>query len=276
MTRINMLSALLGLLSALFAAPSDAATQYTYDELNRLTKVLYDDGRSLSYSYDAAGNLLQIVRAGGVELTAGKLTDTGITSEQCFKARTGEIGSQFFLVSCSSAAALALSDQQDGMVGRDVSHPDSSDGKLGFSYSLVGSHDRTECVKDNITGLTWEGKTANASDLRYNASTFTNYGDGRSGDASAYVTALNAAALCGYSDWRLPTVFELQGIVDYGVASPGPTVDALWFVNTKPSHYWSSSISAAAPTRPQFVSFFYGGFTYSQGKGDRLMVRAVR
>ena len=35
-----------------------AATSYTYDELNRLTKVVYDDGRSISYSYDAAGNLL--------------------------------------------------------------------------------------------------------------------------------------------------------------------------------------------------------------------------
>ena len=36
-----------------------AVTSYTYDELNRLTKVIYDDGRSISYSYDAAGNLLQ-------------------------------------------------------------------------------------------------------------------------------------------------------------------------------------------------------------------------
>lgn len=35
-----------------------AATSYTYDDLNRLTKVAYDDGRSISYTYDAAGNLL--------------------------------------------------------------------------------------------------------------------------------------------------------------------------------------------------------------------------
>ena len=52
--RNNVVAGLLFLL----CATAFAATSYTYDELNRLTKVVYDDGRSISYSYDAAGNLL--------------------------------------------------------------------------------------------------------------------------------------------------------------------------------------------------------------------------
>lgn len=44
--------------ACLLGAPAaQAATQYTYDALNRLTKVIYDDGRSISYTYDAAGNM---------------------------------------------------------------------------------------------------------------------------------------------------------------------------------------------------------------------------
>lgn len=45
---------------------ASAATQYTYDDLNRLTKVQYDDGRSITYTYDPAGNLLGISKAGRV------------------------------------------------------------------------------------------------------------------------------------------------------------------------------------------------------------------
>lgn len=45
---------------------------------------------------------------------SGRLNDTGITNLQCYAA-----GSYSF-VSCLSAAALSLSDKQDGMIGRDV------------------------------------------------------------------------------------------------------------------------------------------------------------
>lgn len=48
-----------GVMAAFWAPPIGAATTYTYDELNRVTKVVYDDGRSISYAYDAAGNLLR-------------------------------------------------------------------------------------------------------------------------------------------------------------------------------------------------------------------------
>ena len=128
-----------------------------------------------------------------VSVASGKIPDSGITASQCYAAGSDA------LVSCTSAAALALNDQQDGMVGRDVSNPDSSDGKLGFSYTkldasgnaLPASAATWVCVKDNITGLTWEIKTADGG-LRYKAWTYTNYDDNRSGDASEFAAAVNA------------------------------------------------------------------------------------
>ena len=41
----------------LSTSASTATAQYTYDNLNRLVQVQYDDGTVIQYTYDAAGNL---------------------------------------------------------------------------------------------------------------------------------------------------------------------------------------------------------------------------
>jgi len=133
-------------------------------------------------------------------------------------------------------------------------------------YGTVGSNPITDCVKDQSTGLTWEGKPSSGE--RASDKTYSNYGDRRSGDASAYVDTVNAMRLCGYSDWRLPTKDELAGLVVKGVV---PTIEGTWFPNTQVSWYWSSTSYGADLALAWGISF-----SYNYGGGSRNQLGHLR
>jgi len=123
-------------------------------------------------------------------------------------------------------------------------------------YSTVGSYPITDCVKDNTTGLTWEGKPT--SGFRASGNTYTNY-DSTYGTQSqidaatnsiGYKNAVNSIALCRYTDWRMPTSSELAGLVMAGVGEP--FLDRGWFPNSVRS-YWTSDPKFNEPS----VAFFF-------------------
>jgi hypothetical protein len=211
---------------------------------------------------------IELIPATVEPIYTGNLPDTGVTSEQCYGAGSN------VLISCTSAAAIALNPKQDGMIGRDVTAPAAADGKLGFSYSDVpnpagGVYDKTECVKDNLTSLTWEGKTT--SGLRSAINTYTNYDstteiqalDGNTGltptqaqvDATTntvgYKNYVNNIALCGYTDWRLPEIEEINVLLDIdNVPNANWHLDTTWFPNNlwtfyTANYFWSSTEGAA-------------------------------
>lgn len=196
------------------------------------------------------------------------ITDTGISMDQCHV-----VGSNV-LVSCIDSDAIALSGSQDGMIGLDVDVPVDADGKLGFRYSTVDAYGMTDCIQDDVTGLMWEGKAD--SGMRADINTYTNFGDGRAGDASSYVSSVNATGLCGFNDWRLPTADELQSIVNYGVAYPGPTVDGNWFLNTQDWAYWTSSSYAGDSSKFAWVYYFDYGDAFNHLRDENFYVRLVR
>lgn len=221
-----------------------AAQQFDHDAADRLRQVKLPDGRELKYSYDAAGNLLRSVRVANGGGGSSKLPHTGVTTEQCY--RTGSNT----LVSCSSPEAIALSGarKQDGM------YTDLNP----MSYSKVGTYTKEECVKDNVTGLVWEGKPADDSER--GASKLYAYEPQDEGDLSLaqYLSHVNASRLCGFGDWRIPTVAELMTLLDFGVGAGSPSINGRWFPNTRPSAYWTSDI-VQIDDNYNFVVGFGGG-----------------
>ena len=134
-------------------------------------------------------------------------------------------------------------------------------------------------VTDSTTSLVWEKLSDDGSihdqDNTYNWANAT----------AVKVAALNSAVFAGYSDWRVPTIEELQSIVN--LAYGNPTVSPVFNTSCAPgctvlncsctvsSVYWSSSTHASTPA-DAWIVFFYDGHTFALTKTDNYYVRAVR
>jgi hypothetical protein len=169
---------------------------------------------------------------------------------------------------------------------------------------------RWECVKDNQSGLIWEVKsTHDASALRHYTATFTWFNSDSStnggsagteidGNAAvcngvsdlskcntqAYKTAVRALptgqALCGFRDWRMPSLDELISIRLFGVGSPA--INSASFpdinLNVLNGGVWSSSSVVDLSyllNNARFVAFS-GGIGDSTDKYNAKAVRLVR
>ncbi|MBT3488191.1 MAG: DUF1566 domain-containing protein, partial [Gammaproteobacteria bacterium] len=84
---------------------------------------------------------------------------------------------------------------------------------------------------------------------------------------------VNAAGLCGASDWYLPEREQLRTIVDY--SRYNPSINQGYFPNTKSSFYWSSSPSAHYSASAWYVNF-NDGLDGRDGKSTYKDVRLVR
>lgn len=219
----------------------------------------------------------------------GTLNDTGIT--WCSNANTN-----FSVCSAANLGGLWKLNQ-DGEVGRDsVAIAKVGGGDGGFDFTKISATGKTlpvnstvwRCVKDNHTGLMWEVKTDDRglSD-KYKTYTWYNTDITNNGGAvgyanngnntQAFVQAVNAQSLCGFADWRLPSVQELRSIVNYGKYTP-PAIDSAYFPNTNSNYYWSSSPMAANSDIASVINFGdnEGSNVGGINKSNNLYVRLVR
>jgi hypothetical protein len=146
---------------------------------------------------------------------------TGVSEIHCYGDNTGDN-----LVDCSSDAAWRLNEQDGHRAGINA-----------MSYENVGTYPLSDCVRDNVTGLIWEGKPLQGP--RAVGNRYTNLGNNAPNDASTYVKEVNASRLCGFDDWRLPTLNELYGIVHLGKQFP-PYIDQGWFEEVAAAQHWAS------------------------------------
>ena len=252
---------------------------------------------------DASGNksLPSALVLAAPVVAPGKLNDTGITWGGNYPSGNND--------DCTGVDIT----QQDCSHGRDATHNDDSDGHAGFSFTKIDASGTAlsasaspsspwSCVQDNVTGLTWEVKTAALDGIglhdnadRYNWYNTNNdinggavgyadddgnicegYSSGQPAtycNTQAFTARVNKAGLCGANDWRLPTITELKGIVNNGTTSPA--IDTAYFPNTVSTVYWSSSPDANASLNAWNVNFYYGS-VYSNYRDYGPLVRLVR
>ncbi|MBL4658883.1 MAG: DUF1566 domain-containing protein [Alcanivoracaceae bacterium] len=156
---------------------------------------------------------------------------------------------------------------QDCDHGRDSSGMTNinEDGAAGFSFTkldtfgnpLSNNAELWSCVKDNITGLTWEIKTTSEGvhnkDNKYQWGGITSIGinhPDRIGDYfepswNKLINISNNSVFCGKNNWRAPTIDELSGLGNYSTFLPA--IDTNFFpytLNEVRSTFWSASPTA--------------------------------
>jgi hypothetical protein len=238
--------------------------------------------------------LLVMTVTTGAALAAptGLLNDTGITF--CGDDTTNT-------ANCATVAADGgTHPRQDARYGRDAQAAAGQltkvgGGEAGFDFTKIANNGSVlpaaaalgsgatdwACTRDNVTGLIWEVKTAILrADLRdmnhtytwYNSNPATNGGAvGRASggscfaaghcDTEKFVQDVNTAGLCGASDWRMPTVKELEGIAHLGPYNPA--IDPGYFPNTPGWLFWSGSPYSNYSGSAWGVNFDFGGVTYT-------------
>ena len=85
--------------------------------------------------------------------------------------------------------------------------------------------------------------------------------------------ACKALTLAGFSDWDLPTIDELQLLVDRSRYSPA--IDTDFFVDIENDWYWSKTAAAWSSASAWLVGFDLG-YVYNYPRGGYGFALAVR
>lgn len=166
-----------------------------------------------------------------------------------------------------------------GNIVTDGSIKDDGYYRKGLPVVYTHSYD---VVYDEQTGLQWQDEESIEEKPWV---TQINYDQGEyfdtSGDtATTYCDELNISG----GGWRLPTIQELQKLVDYGQNDPSTTSELFKYTydNRAYSKYWSSTTAASTITAPttydhlgRTVSFWMGSVGVAE-KDYNLYVRCVR
>jgi hypothetical protein len=107
-------------------------------------------------------------------------------------------------------------------------------------------------VTDPLTGLVWQ-QTLGTNDYSQ-------------ADGVAYCAGLTLAG----GGWHLPTITELESIVDRRYS---PTIDPTAFPSTPPAGFWSSSVASGGNG---WLVTFYGGYSSYDDTSATGRVRCVR
>jgi hypothetical protein len=113
-------------------------------------------------------------------------------------------------IDCGSPTAAG----QDGALQAGVAWPSPR-----FVVDSTG-----DCVTDKLTGLMWV-RAPSASVVGWTTA----------------LTDANNLTLCGFSDWRLPNISELESLVNGEAANQATFLNAQGFTNVQVDKYWSSS-----------------------------------
>jgi hypothetical protein len=174
----------------------------------------------------------------GTPNVSSNLTNYTIQATNSVGSTTSNI---FISISLSPASYVSI---PIGLLktGQTISYLSGDDG----SYQKGGVRTFT---RGGTTGIVWQRCSAGQNDDESCSGTALTYS---LVEANSYCNSLMLAG----KKWRLPTVNELNDLVDYGKFTP--TIDLIVFPNTQSGGYWSSHLDSNLTSPGVFIDFSNG------------------
>ena len=216
---------------------------------------------------------------------------------------TGQVG-----CFAATGAETSCAGGQDGRFGRDAAGatgvlPKTGAGPAGFDFTKIARNGNVlpdtaatgygpsdwNCTRDNATGLTWDTnwEVPNFTFTWYSTAGNNGGNAGSLGSNGAtcgyYVIPCNTAqwiiranansGMCGYTDWRLPTVRELQNLAN---VEASPAIAASYFPGALGGLYFSATNYADFDALNAWGVDFSNGAPAITLKSQAASVRLVR
>lgn len=247
----------------------DLTSKETCSTLTSLVaKVALDEGVTISPDPAVARDYSSPVTFTVTESYGGKVTYTvTVKGKSCAASTTVPGASTLVPPTCKLAV--------NGSTGYSLVF------KACDASNVATYYDKTECVRDNATGLIWEGKTPfglRAGDNKYNnldsiillqiaannapsttalpARSPTQAEIDAPDNSVGYKNNVNALSLCGSKAWRMPTIDELQTL---RLPVTTTQIDVNWFPNTNFNGYYATSTQFGAQVERSSVVQFGAG-----------------
>lgn len=240
-----------------------------------VAKVALDEGVTISPNPAVARDYTSPVTFTVTEVYGGKVSySVTVKGKACSTSTTTSGAPGTAPLTCTAAPVAPIGSKGYSLVFKACD--------TGFANNTALYYESTECVRDNKTGLIWEGKTTSglrSADNEYNnldstsllqiaESTVPSTGvvsPARSptqGEIDApdnsigYKNTVNSLNLCGSKAWRMPTLVELQAL-----RLPGTTtqIDLTWFPNTNLNGYYATSTQFGTQAERSSVVQFGAG-----------------
>lgn len=168
-----------------------------------------------------------------------------------------------FMIAMALSAGAAYAAPADlPKTGQTTSYSTGDDGDLerGIAWpSPRFTIDATGlCITDNLTGLMWVRNANSGIATWQNALTYA-----------------NGLSICGYADWRLPNVNELESLINAEQANTATWLNTQGFSNVQANDYWSSSTYAGGTADAWGVTM-WNGYVVGYTKTTTYYVWPVR
>lgn len=235
--------------------PVSSAKAITTFSLGGVTGTINETAKSISVTMPNGTNITALIATfttTGTSVKVGSTIQTSGTTANDFTSPVSYMVTAADNSTATYTVTVAAITVNLPKTGQTTSHAAGDDGDLekGVAWPdprfTVGTGAEADCVTDNLTGLMWVKSPDSTTRTWQEALTYA-----------------NDLSFCGYTDWRLPNINELESLGNVGQPNSSTWLNTQGFSNVQANAYWSSTPYTVNSNGAWVVNMYVGNMSLS-------------